>query len=123
MSIGILDPRLADGMVICACLPMTISSVTVMTKASNGDEAAAVFNCALGNVLGVFVSPVLIYAYVGSNGELDLADVLFKLAMRVVLPVIVGQCIQKQSKRAVEFMTENKRTVLKVQMYTLLFIV
>ena len=124
VSIGVLDSRLADGMTICSCLPMTISSVTVMTKASKGDEAAAVFNCAFGNVLGVFISPVLIFAYVGSkNGDLNLGQVLFKLAMRVVVPVILGQCLQKKSKFAVEFIAQNKRIVLKVQMYILLFIV
>ena len=95
-----------------------------MTKASKGDEAAAVFNCAFGNVLGVFISPVLIFAYVGSkNGDLNLGQVLFKLAMRVVVPVILGQCLQKKSKFAVEFIAQNKRIVLKVQMYILLFIV
>jgi len=41
---GILEMDLADGMVICACLPMTVNMVIVLTTASGGDEAAAVFN-------------------------------------------------------------------------------
>ena len=124
ISVGVLDQRLGDGMVICACLPMTISSVTVMTKASKGDEGAAVFNCAFGNFLGVFVSPLLIFVFVGAkSGELDLGNVLYKLTLRVLAPVAVGQMLQKRSPTTVEFMKRNRKKVLKVQLYILLFIV
>jgi len=39
--------------------------VFVLTSASNGDEAAAVFNAAFGNMMGIFVSPILILLYIG----------------------------------------------------------
>jgi hypothetical protein len=56
---------LANGLVICACLPMAINMVVILSKTSDGDEATAVFNSAFGNMLGVFLSPVLILAYLG----------------------------------------------------------
>jgi sodium/bile acid cotransporter 7 len=43
-----LDANLADGMVICACLPMAINIVIVLSALTGADEAAAVFNSALG---------------------------------------------------------------------------
>jgi sodium/bile acid cotransporter 7 len=43
-----LDANLADGMVICACLPMAINVVIVLSALTGADEAAAVFNSALG---------------------------------------------------------------------------
>lgn len=52
---GALSTDLADGMVICASLPMTINMVLVLTKSANGDEAAAIFNAAFGNLVGVFL--------------------------------------------------------------------
>ena len=36
----VLSEGMANGMVVCASLPMTISSVAVLTKISGGDEAA-----------------------------------------------------------------------------------
>lgn len=43
-----LDANLADGMIICACLPMAINVVIVLSALTGADEAAAVFNSAFG---------------------------------------------------------------------------
>jgi sodium/bile acid cotransporter 7 len=43
-----LDEKLADGMVICASLPLAINVVIVLTASAGGDEAAAVFNATFG---------------------------------------------------------------------------
>jgi sodium/bile acid cotransporter 7 len=43
-----LNTKLADGMVICACLPMAINIVIVLSALTGADEAAAVFNSAFG---------------------------------------------------------------------------
>ena len=43
-----LDANLADGMVICACLPMAINVVIILSSLTGADEAAAVFNSAVG---------------------------------------------------------------------------
>jgi sodium/bile acid cotransporter 7 len=122
-SLSILDANLADGMVICASLPMTINMVLVLTKSAGGNEAAAVFNAAFGNMIGVFLSPVLILGYIGVTGQVDLASVFYKLGLRVVLPICVGQVLQKTSKRVVAFVAKYKKYFKKAQMYTLVFII
>ena len=120
---GVLSKNLADGMVICSCLPMTINMVMVLTKAAGGDEAASIFNAAFGNMVGVFLSPVLILGYLGVTGDVDLADVFYKLGLRVVVPICVGQVLQKTSKRVVNFVAKYKKYFKKAQMYTLIFII
>jgi sodium/bile acid cotransporter 7 len=45
---NMLHQKLADGMVICACLPMAINVVIVLTASAGGDEAVAVFNATFG---------------------------------------------------------------------------
>lgn len=122
-SVGALSKNLADGMIICSCLPMTINMVMVLTKAAGGNEAAAIFNAAFGNMMGVFLSPLLILGYLGVTGDVDLADVFYKLGLRVVLPICVGQVLQKTSKRVVDFVTKYKKYFKKAQMYTLIFII
>eukprot|EP00978_Attheya_sp_CCMP212_P015091 scaffold38814_cov48-Attheya_sp.AAC.1 len=122
-SVGALEQSLADGMVICACLPLTVNMVLVLTKSSGGDEAAAVFNAAAGNMLGVFLSPALILMYLGVKGDVNLGEVFYKLGLRVVLPIFVGQMLQKFSDKAVQFATRYKKQLKKGQEYCLVFIV
>jgi sodium/bile acid cotransporter 7 len=118
-----LSQDLADGMVVAASLPMTINMVLVLTKSAGGDEAAAIFNAAAGNMIGVFLSPVLILGYLGVTGDVDLVDVFYKLALRVVVPVIVGQLLQKNSEAVVSFVKTHKSGFKLAQQYCLVFIV
>lgn len=123
ISVGALDKGLGDGMVICASVPMTINMVLVLTKSSGGDEAAAVFNAAFGNLVGVFLTPVLILGYLGVSGDIDLGSVFYKLGVRVVLPIFVGQLLQKFSKTVVNFVKKYKKYFKKCQEYCLIFII
>jgi sodium/bile acid cotransporter 7 len=120
---NILSEDLADGMVVCASLPMTINMVLVLTKAADGEEAAAIFNAAAGNLVGVFLSPLLILGYLGVTGDVDLFEIFYKLALRVVLPVALGQVLQKTSPAVVAFNKKHKPKFKKAQQYCLVFIV
>lgn len=86
----LLSKDLCDGMVIAACLPMTVNMVIVLTKSSGGDEAAALINAALGNLLGVFVTPALILLFLGQSGDVKFGEVILKLCYRVLIPIIFG---------------------------------
>jgi len=74
-------------------------------------------------MVGVFLSPVLILGYLGVTGSVDLLKVFYKLAIRVVLPVVVGQILQKTSKRVMDFVQKYKPYLKKGQQYCLVFIV
>ena len=123
ISVGALARALADGMVIGTSVPMTINMVLVLTKSSGGDEASAVFNAAFGNLTGVFLTPVLILAYLGVSGDIDLVSVFYKLGLRVILPIAVGQLLQKFSKTVVNFVKKYKKYFKQAQEYCLVFII
>lgn len=76
-----------------------------------------------GNMIGVFLSPILILGYLGVTGDINLFEVFYKLALRVVLPVIVGQIVQKNMPKVVEYYKKNKKYFKKFQEYCLVFIV
>jgi len=104
-------------------VPLTINMCIVLTNSSGGDEAAAIFNAAFGSLLGVFVSPMLILLYLGVQGAVDLFAVFYKLGLRVVLPIAIGQILRKYSKTVVEFVKTKNARFKKLQEYCLTFIV
>jgi len=119
----LIPQSLADGMMIGVCVPITINTVLVLTKSSNGDEAAALFNAVFGNLLGVFISPLLILLYLGQNVSVNIGDVFFKLCLRVLLPIAVGQLIHRYSVKAVKFVNDHKKQVKKIHESCFIFIV
>lgn len=62
-----MDPGLLVGMVFTGCVPTTISSNIVMTRQAHGNTALTVVQSTLGNLLGPFVSPLLLQMYTVSN--------------------------------------------------------
>ncbi|KAJ3112398.1 hypothetical protein HK100_002351, partial [Physocladia obscura] len=105
------NTTLAKGLILATCTPTTVSSNVIMTKNSNGDEAAALTNAVLGNILGVFISPPLIFRYVGTlttGSSLDYAATFENLVITVIAPLIFGQLVQFVAAPAVTaFVTQN----------------
>ena len=120
VSVNALSQSLADGMIICASLPIPINVVLVFTKSAGGDEAAAIFNAAFGNLVGIFLSPALILGYLGVSGQVNLGDVFFKLGVRVVLPIFVGQVLQHFVP---QFVKHYKQYFKAAQEWCLLFVI
>jgi sodium/bile acid cotransporter 7 len=122
-GVNAISQGLADGMVICASLPLTINSVSVLTKSAGGDEASAICNSAFGHMVGVFLTPLLILGYLGVTGTVQLGDVFYKLAVRVVVPVLVGQLLHKFCPPVVAFNKKHKKHFIQAQQFALVFIV
>lgn len=102
---------------------MAINVVIVLTGAANGDEAAAIFHTTFGNIIGIFLSPVMILMYLGQAGDVNLADVFLNLTLRVIVPLIIGQVLRALSQTVTEFVTKYKKRLKRVQEWTLVFIV
>jgi hypothetical protein len=64
---GFMDPGLLIGLLFTGCVPTTISSNVVMTRQANGNVALTVVQSTLGNLLGPFLTPVLMYMYLSGN--------------------------------------------------------
>ncbi len=123
LRVGALPRSLADGMVVCSCLPVTVSMVMVLTRSSNGDVASAVFHAAFGNMLGVFLSPALIAMYLGMSGSVDLGNVTIKLVLRVLVPLLFGQFLRCYVPLARNFVDDRSKFFKKFQEWILVYIV
>jgi sodium/bile acid cotransporter 7 len=123
LQVKALPESLADGMTICASLPITVNMVLILTKMASGDEAAAIFNAAFSNFVGIFLSPALILMYVGLSAEVDISEVTLKLFFRVILPILLGQILRNFVPPATEFVKKYSKHFKLVQELCLVFIV
>lgn len=116
-----LDMTVYKGWMIALSTSTTVSSNAIMTRNANGNDGAgkktkvdisrfrylylqtALFNAALGNVLGIFVSPALMTAFQNDpivfepgtdRGNPDYLSVLKTLGSTVLAPLVVGQIIR-----------------------------
>ncbi|KAL7428858.1 hypothetical protein ACHAXH_001216 [Discostella pseudostelligera] len=123
LHLNALPESLADGMTITSTLSVSVNMGIVLTKLVGGDEAAAVFDAAFGNFLGVFLSPALILMYLGLNAEVDLGQVTLKLFLRVVLPLLVGQLLRNYFPPAKAFAKKYNHYFRQGQEFSLVFII
>jgi sodium/bile acid cotransporter 7 len=91
---GGFNDHLADGLVIMACMPTTVSTNVVYTARAAGNEAAALVNAVLGNIIGIFITPLWLGHFLNVEGVAPYGDVLVELAYTIIAPLIVGQLMQ-----------------------------
>ena len=88
--LGVFPELLLSGMVFLGAVPTTVSAGPIMVGVAGGDVASATFNAVLGNVLGIFVTPLLVLVQLGSTGDTNFLGTIVKISLVVVMPVVVG---------------------------------
>jgi solute carrier family 10 (sodium/bile acid cotransporter), member 7 len=103
---------------------MSINAVIILTTAAHGDIAASIFHTTVGNITGIFLSPVLIVLYLPSvSADVDLPHVFLDLTYKVIIPLFCGQIIHILVKHAREFYKAHKKIFKTIQESSLVFIV
>ena len=103
---------------------MSINLGIVLTARCGGKEAAAVLHSAVGNIVGIFLTPALILLYLPSFGaEVNILMVILSLILRVLVPLIAGQLVQRFFTQVHEFYIKHKPKFKKVPEFLLVFIV
>ncbi|MFT3780423.1 MAG: bile acid:sodium symporter family protein [Nibricoccus sp.] len=91
-----ISPDLRLGFLYLCALPSTVSSSVAMTAAARGNVAVAVFNATLSSLIGVFLTPLWMGAFVQASGGggLPLGKVILDLIYWLVLPLVAGQMVR-----------------------------
>jgi sodium/bile acid cotransporter 7 len=96
MAIAVMPPEFVIGVCIIATAPVTVAAGTVMTDLGRGNVPLSLLICVLGNVLAVFTIPFSLKIFVSFSGQIELPvfQMLFGLAITVLLPTLAGQLIR-----------------------------
>ncbi|MEJ2880138.1 bile acid:sodium symporter family protein [Pedobacter sp. GR22-6] len=79
------------GVFFLAALPSTVSSSVVMVSIAKGNIPAAIFNASISSLIGVIVTPLWVGLFIASaTGDFNVTDIVIKLTLQVLLPVIIG---------------------------------
>ena len=97
-----MNGHLLWGVYALAVFPTTISSCIVLTQLVRGNAAAAIFNAVLANMLGVFVSPLLLTLLLSTEGAAmpmaEVGRIFLALGAKVLAPFVAGQLIRTQAR-------------------------
>ncbi|KAF7729109.1 hypothetical protein EC973_004877 [Apophysomyces ossiformis] len=113
-----LNAMVYQGWMIALSTSTTVSSNSVMTRNAGGSDAAALFNAALGNVMGIFVSPALMTIFGddrilfppgSSRGTPNYLNVLKNLGSTVLAPLVVGQFIRFLFPKQIKYLAAKLR--------------
>lgn len=121
-GLGAADPpALRDGFLYLCVLPSTISTSVVLTAVAGGNTAAALFNAALSNMLGVFLTPVLVQLLLRETGQsAPIGPLLLKITALTLVPFFGGMGLRPV---ALPWVERHKPWVARVSNTVIVFIV
>ncbi|WP_207535958.1 bile acid:sodium symporter family protein [Desertivirga arenae] len=117
-------PDLWPGSFFLASLPSTVSSSVVMVSIASGNIPAAIFNASISGILGIFLTPIWMSIAVGPGGTEggDLKNIILKLTLQVLLPVILGFVLSKKwgafAERNKKFLKLYDQSIILIIVYT-----
>ena len=117
---NLLPKALLDGLLILTCLPTTVNMCVILSRTAGGNTASSLCNAIVSNLLGIFVTPALLFRFFGANISLPFFDMLIKLCNKVLVPVVIGQALRKTPAKS--FYDNNSKSFKRLQEVVLLSI-
>lgn len=97
LSPGLLPPALAMGVLFLCVLPSTVQSSIAFTSIAGGNVPAAICAASASNILGMFLTPLLVgvmLASQGGDGGVRL-DAVEAILLQLLAPFLLGQVLQR----------------------------
>lgn len=111
------------GMLYLAILPTTLSTSVVFTTQAGGNTVGAIFNASVGNILGIFIVPVLatLLLYpVGSTAPL--LPLLFQVMALLLLPLVIGYVLRPYCKSWIHAKQKYFKPINSLIIYFILYV-
>jgi len=117
---GLLSPTLSTGMLFLCCLPSTVQSSIAFTSIGRGNVAAAVCAASASNLLGIFLTPVLVGLLMQAHGDVGGWDSIRSILVQLLLPFVAGQLVRPWIRPWIE---KHKALVGRVDRGSILLVV
>lgn len=119
---GTVDPALLQGILFLTLLPSTVQSSIAFTAIAGGDVAAAVCSASLSNLLGIFVTPLLValLMHAAGAGGGSMLGSIEKIALQLLAPFLAGHLLRPVIGGIVD---RHKRLLAPVDRGSILLIV
>lgn len=90
----ITPPALATGIIFLGCLPSTIQSSIGFTVIARGDVPAAVAAASASNLIGMFLTPLLVSLLLHAQGGIS-AGQAWAIVLQLLAPFVAGQALRR----------------------------
>ena len=88
----VLGSALAAGFLYLTLVPSTVQSSITFVSIARGNVGAAVVSASVSNILGVFLTPLLVLALMTTDGSAHItAGSIGKIVLQLLLPFVLGQ--------------------------------
>jgi solute carrier family 10 (sodium/bile acid cotransporter), member 7 len=91
---GLLSPVLWAGVLYLVALPSTVQSSIAFVSMAKGNVSAAIASASASQVVGVFVTPVLVALMTNVHGEVNSMAGIGKVASLILLPFVIGHSMR-----------------------------
>lgn len=89
----LLGVTFALGVIYLSLLPSTVQSSVSFTSIAGGNIAGAVCAATFSNISGMFITPLLVWLFMGANSGIS-TDSVVDVLLKLLLPFILGQLLQ-----------------------------
>lgn len=92
---NVLTPQLYAGVLLLCLVPSTVQSSVAFTAIARGNVAGAVVSASISNLLGVFLTPLLVATLMSGAGgaRVDAGSVL-RIVLLLLVPFAAGQLLR-----------------------------
>ena len=120
---GWVNPLLLSGLLFLSLLPSTVQSSIAFTAIARGNVAAAVCSASLSNLIGIFLTPLLVALFMnigGNGGSISSWDSIGKIALQLLAPFLAGHFLRPW---IAAIMDRNKKILQPVDRGSILIVV
>lgn len=93
---ALLPAAAGVGILYIGSLPSTVQSSIAFTSISRGNVPGAICAASISNILGVFLSPLIIALLLTTSGDFDIGlSAIWRIAQQILLPFVLGQLCRR----------------------------
>ncbi|MBU3067952.1 bile acid:sodium symporter [Nocardia sp. NEAU-G5] len=118
---SVLTDDLYTGVLYLCLLPSTVQSSIAFTSIAKGNVAGAVVSASLSNLIGVFVTPLLVMLLMNTTGQATVSmSSIVAIVVQVLLPFLAGQLLRTRMQALMKHATVTK-TVDRGSVYLVVY--